>query len=258
MCSSNAPKHSAKIDINCDLGEYQSKQGWQQDAQLMPFISRCNIACGGHAGDKESMQNSLLNARKFSVKAGAHPSYPDKANFGRISIKISQDELLNSIEQQIESLAELANSLAIQLTHIKLHGALYNDAESDPQLAQSILLRLKNSFPKLKILGLAGGATQQAAKANQQNFIREAFMDRGYQANGFLISRQHPKAMLDSVDAVIRQALNIATGQAIDTVEGQKLRISADSLCLHGDNSNAQYIARNLFFRLQQAGVEIT
>jgi 5-oxoprolinase (ATP-hydrolysing) subunit A len=255
--SSIAVTKPLKIDINCDLGEYQDDLGWQRDAQLMPFISRCNIACGGHAGDSISMQKSLLNAREFSVKPGAHPSYPDRKNFGRVSMNISLDELLNCVEQQVQTLLDLADRLQIKLDHIKLHGALYNDAESDYALAQSLLGRFKSSFPKLKILGLAGGATQQAAAMHSQRFIQEAFMDRGYQSNGFLISRQHPKALLDSVDAVIQQALNIATGKAIDTVDNQKLIISADSLCLHGDNSNAQYIARNLFFRLQQAGIEI-
>jgi len=245
------------IDINCDLGEGQTLTDCKKDAALMPYISRCNIACGGHAGNPDTMRQTLKNAYRHRLKAGAHPSYPDRANFGRKSLNITQTALLESIKIQVDRLISIATDEGITLAHIKCHGALYNDAESQPELAEALVKFFRAEYPDFAIMGLANGAMQAAAGHFKQPFIREGFMDRAYQRDGKLVPRTQPGAVYKAVDKTITQAVLLAKGEAINSIEKSPLSVYIDSICLHGDNPNAQHVAKQLFDALKRQGISV-
>lgn len=250
-------KHLKTIDINCDLGEGESMSDCDNDALLMPYISRCNIACGGHAGNQITMHQSLVNAAKNKLIIGAHPGYPDPQNFGRLSVAITWSELQASLKQQIDQLNLLAIDLKIKLDHIKFHGALYNDIEADETLASSIASFCFQNYPSLKILGLANGKLAPVCKQLGIRFIAEGFMDRSYRSNGNLTPRTQKDALLSEPNKVIEQAVSLATRGFIDTNDKQTIRLIVDSICLHGDNVNALKIAKTLHQTLTKFGFEI-
>lgn len=245
------------VDINCDLGEGTTAADCSRDALIMPFISRCNIACGGHAGNDTTMALTVGNAKHNGLAIGAHPGYPDRKHFGRRSLSIARPELLENVAAQIERLSAIAARQHCTLDHIKLHGALYNDAEADPRLASSILEMVKVRFPKLKILGLANAAMEQATQKTGLPFLREGFMDRRYLNNHQLSPRNMQGAVIEDFPQCLQQALALIHGEPFTTIHGEPLRFTADSICLHGDNLHAPEIATQLFRALQQAGVEV-
>ncbi len=245
------------IDINCDLGEGKTLSDCEIDKQLMPFISSCNIACGGHAGNELTMANSLRNAGKHNLKIGAHPGYADKDNFGRLSLSLPFNQLEKSLKQQISSFQELALRENIQLHHIKFHGALYNDSEADRQLAINLVKFCKLNYPSLSILGLANGNMKDACEQLQVNFIAEGFMDRAYLSSGKLTPRSKEGAILKEQQQVINQLLALAKEHPIATYDHQNIRIKVDSVCLHGDNPNAFNIAKSIYRSLKDSGINI-
>ncbi|WP_444997536.1 5-oxoprolinase subunit PxpA [Aliikangiella sp. IMCC44359] len=245
------------IDINCDLGEGSTIAHCQGDAAIMPYISRCNIACGGHAGNVHTMKQSLINAQKYQLFCGAHPSYPDQINFGRKSLTIHFEKLADSIRQQIDTLVEIAEKQTIGLSHIKLHGALYNDAEKDIDLAEKLVTLLSQYYPSMSLLGLANGQLQQIAQQQNINFLREGFMDRAYQTNGQLVPRTQSNAVHTDSETIIKQALNIAQNKPIKSIQGTDLKIAVDTICLHGDGKNASQIASDLLKQLKEHRISI-
>ncbi|WP_444943472.1 5-oxoprolinase subunit PxpA [Microbulbifer sp. ZKSA006] len=243
------------IDINCDLGEGTDLHSCDRDAQIMPFISRCNIACGGHAGTPAIMARSIENALQNNLKIGAHPSYPDRDNFGRKSLDIPQTKLLDSLCEQIDRLENIAHQLGAKLDHIKLHGALYNDAESNREMAKSITTLFNKRYPSLKVLGLANGAMQLTAP--HKAFIREGFIDRQYLSDHQLAPRSLSNAVISEIERCLEQATCLAKGLEFKDYHGGKLLFSVDTLCLHGDNPQAPAIARQLYQHLNTNGVSI-
>ncbi len=239
------------IDINCDLGEGESLQDCQVDEMLMPFISSCNIACGGHAGNQLTMTHSLNNAKKHKLRIGAHPGYPDRANFGRTSVEIKPTALKQSIASQVDSLISIAKTIDAQVSYIKFHGALYNDIESNDSLAQLLVEFCKQKFSALSLMGLAKGNLEKYCRQLKVGFIAEGFMDRRYLSNAKLSPRSHPDAVITKQQVAIEQAVALAKGQPILTLERSVISISVDSICLHGDNPNAQVIAKSLLQALQ-------
>ncbi|MCA0902144.1 5-oxoprolinase subunit PxpA [Microbulbifer agarilyticus] len=245
------------IDINCDLGEGSTAEDCARDALLMPYISRCNIACGGHAGNQETMAISLINAAKHQLTIGAHPGYPDPENFGRKSLQISERELVESVTAQIQALTDLANQQRVVLGHVKLHGALYNDAEANPELARLMTELIHRDFPDLYILGLANGALETAAKVLAHPFIREGFMDRRYLNKQRLSPRSMPGAVIEDFDHCIQQTLGLIRGDGFPSIDDNELIFTADSICLHGDNPNAVQIAEKLVEALQREHIRV-
>lgn len=239
-----------KYDINCDLGEGETLQDCKLDRQLMPFISRCNIACGGHAGNTITMKETLTQAKKYQVLVGAHPSYPDKNNFGRKILNISFESLEKSLLEQIHHLKNLATEQNISLSHIKCHGALYNEVEKNQELAEKLSSSFQKNFPQLAIMGIANGCMQKSAKKYNINFIKEGFMDRAYQNNGLLVPRSENGAVFKQVEKITKQAENLLRGKKIHSIDNKPLEILIDSVCLHGDNPNAIEIAKKLFTNL--------
>lgn len=245
------------MDINCDLGEGSTEADCARDARLMRYISRCNIACGGHAGNAITMALSLRNAREHGIAAGAHPGYPDRENFGRTSLALPRQDLLSSIRDQIHALQKLAVTEQVTLSHIKLHGALYNDAEADDGLAEDLVRLIAQEFPQLKILALANAALERAANKYRHPVMREGFMDRRYLNDHQLSPRSMTGAVIHDFEQCLEQVLALATGQPFFSINGKPLQFSVDSICLHGDNPQAATIAQNLQQAMLRAGIRL-
>lgn len=226
------------IEFNADVGE-----GYD-DAALMPYVSRVSIACGGHAGDTDSMDAALRLARVHSVAVGAHPSYPDRAGFGRRPLAATPAQIRDWVRAQTEALADRAAALGMRLAHVKPHGALYNVAAADAAVARAVARAVADVDAGLLVLGLSGSALVVEAQAAGLRVLNEAFVDRRYDRDGRLVSRETPGAVLDDPAAAAAQALALARGQPLVTAEGGSLRVLADTLCLHGDTPHALRIAR--------------
>jgi UPF0271 protein len=224
------------IDLNADLGE-----GGDFDSQLMPLITSANIACGGHAGDVDSMRTAVHLAHSHGVRIGAHPSYPDRAHFGRRSLQIDASQLVFSLTAQLWALKAVCIEDGISVAYVKPHGALYNDAAVNPQLADQIAQLIFEIDPDLAVMALAGSCLLDAAKARGLVTISEGFADRAYLPNGTLMPRTEPGAVLSDIADVQAQALSLVG--------------KVESLCIHGDNPNA--LLQTLAIRqcLQQNGV---
>lgn len=226
------------IELNADIGE------GCKDAALMPYLARVSIACGGHAGDAASMTRALRLATGHGVAVGAHPSYPDRAQFGRQALAASADDIVAWVTQQTEVLAEQAARLGLRLAHVKPHGALYNVAALDAGVAQAIVQAVAAFDPGLQLIGLAGSQLIAAGQAAGLAVLNEGFADRRYQINGRLVSRETRGALVTDPDMAAQQALAFARGEPVNTLEGGRLRIRVDSLCLHSDTPGALKIAR--------------
>lgn len=245
------------IDLNADLGEADDPNALIADRAIMPAISSCNIACGGHIGNDETMRATLELASEHDVAAGAHPSYPDRANFGRKSMDITLPELLNSLVAQISSLIAIADALKLSLHHIKPHGALYNDLARDSLLADAVAACFARAFPDLALVGLAGGALENAAQKARISYIREAFVDRRYLENGHLQPRNMPGSVLTEKEDQAKQAVDIVLHQQVRSAKGELVRVHAQTLCLHGDTEGAANNAANVRKALELHNISI-
>jgi UPF0271 protein len=226
------------MELNADIGE------GCDDAGLMPYLTRVSIACGGHAGDAASMSAALRLAADHGVAAGAHPSYPDRRQFGRRALAASGDEITAWVTQQTEALAEQAARLGLRLAHVKPHGALYNVAARDAGVARAIARAVAAVDPALALVGLAGSQLIAAGQGAGLTVLNEAFADRRYLPSGRLVSRETAGALIvDPADAA-EQARVLATGRAVTTLGGGAVRIRADTICLHSDTPGALNIAR--------------
>ncbi|WP_086476533.1 MULTISPECIES: 5-oxoprolinase subunit PxpA [Arenibacter] len=220
------------IDINCDLGE-----GANNEAQIMPYISSCNIACGGHAGDVQTMKMVADLAKEHKVLVGAHPSYPDKENFGRVSIELPEQELINSIKSQISTLARVLAELQIPLDHIKPHGALYNDAAIEERVANIFLLAIEEYKEEVVLYAPYRSVMGELALVKGFKVKYEGFMDRNYNPDGSLVGRKHPNAMIDDPKAVLQHLSYMVKEKAVKTIDGSSIKLMADTYCIHGDEA---------------------
>lgn len=246
------------IDLNADLGESFGAWRMGDDAAVMPHISSANIACGFHAGDPAIMRRTVLLAREHGVAIGAHPSLPDLQGFGRREMHIAPDAVYALTLYQIGALAAFAQAAGTKLHHAKPHGALYNMAARDRGLAGAIAHALRDFDPSLILVGLADSALIDAGREAGLAVASEAFCDRRYRADGKLAPRGEAGAVIEDVDTAIEQALNIATRSQAIAIDGARVRIEADTLCVHGDRANAGEFARRLREALEEAGVRVT
>jgi UPF0271 protein len=246
---------SSCIDFNCDLGE-----GCGDDAAIMPWITSANIACGAHAGDDATIRETLRLCREHGVSVGAHPGYADRAHFGRREMSLPRDELVALVRGQIARLDALAREQGLRLCHVKPHGALYNQSARDPDIADAIAEAVRGHDPSLRLIGMSGTVSIAAAEAAGLHAAHEVFAERGYGADGRLLARGTPGAVLDT-DAAIDQALTFARRGEVayrtDDIAGGMLQLQADTLCLHGDRDDAANLARTLHAALTAAGVRI-
>ena len=245
----------SSIDLNADLGEMPESQ--DRDVAILDVVSSCNIACGGHAGDAASMAAMLAAAEARGVAAGAHPSYPDRAHFGRRSLDIDAEALAASLRAQLTDFLEAAKAAGSAIHHVKPHGALYNDMADDPALATLVAQVCADVLPGTALVGLAQSVAAKAAHQAGLPFIAEAFVDRRYTAAARLVSRTEADAVIAEPADRTAQALALATGAPITTAQGDALVLTADTLCLHSDSDAALETATAIRAALEAAGLTI-
>ncbi|WP_200977239.1 5-oxoprolinase subunit PxpA [Echinicola sp. 20G] len=230
------------IDINSDLGE-----GMGSDAAIMPYITSCNIACGGHAGDDQTMQKTIELAIKNKLKIGAHPSYPDRENFGRLLMDMPLEKLKDSILAQIETLEKWVNLKGAQLHHIKPHGALYNEAAINPNIAKMFVQILTQRYPQTILYAQDGSIIAALAKDQGIKVEYEVFADRNYNDDLTLVNRKEPKAVLHRPEEVLPHLSSMIEEGTVKTLSGKSLPIKADTVCVHGDNPTALEITKAIY-----------
>lgn len=240
------------IDINADVGE-----GIGNEAMLFSYISSCNIACGGHAGDAQSMNEIVVLAKENGVKIGAHPSFPDKANFGREIMNISCAALYTSIKDQIKSLLSVTRAHHAQLHHVKPHGALYNLAAKDETTAQVIVDVMKRFHQPLKLYVPFGSVIAKLAQEQGVAILYEAFADRNYNNDLSLVRRKLDNAVITEASQVCIHVLNMVIHQKVTTIAGNEVPIYADTICVHGDNPKAIDLVKSLCHFLNEHAIAI-
>ena len=229
------------LNINCDLGE-----GLNNEHLIMPLINSCNIASGGHAGNSESMMECVEISIRYNVKIGAHPSYPDRLNFGRKKMDISKPELSYSIISQIESLESIANSYGKKINHIKAHGALYNEMIHDLDLSELYLDTLKDYKSKYSLYVPYKSKIENLALQRGFDIIYEVFGDRNYNEDLSLVSRQNENAMINDPKEVINHLTSIINSNAVKTITGDTREIVFDTICIHSDTNNSIEILKEI------------
>lgn len=225
-------------------------EGYPTDALIMPFISSVNIACGSHAGDEETIKNTIKLALQFDISIGAHPSYPDRENFGRKSIKIADENLTSSIVEQIMLVKSIAESMGTSLKHIKPHGALYNRSAVDERVATIIAKAVKQVDKNLYLYGLPNSESEQAAIREGLIFWKEGFADRTYQSNGSLTPRTEKNAMIEDIDHALHQVIDMITQNKIKPMSGDDIPIQIETICIHGDADKALEFAKHIHLGL--------
>ena len=241
-----------RIDLNCDMGE-----GAGHDAELMPHITSANIACGGHAGDAHTMRETLLLAARHRTAAGAHPGYPDREGFGRRRMELTPGEIYNAVSSQIADLRDVARETGTPITHVKPHGALYNDAAVDAHIARAIVRAVLDTDPNLLLYGLAGSRLITETELVGLRPIAEAFADRAYEPDGTLTPRGAAGALIEDPDAAAARVLRMVVDRAVTTTAGSDIRVRAETICIHGDGAHAVDIARRVRTVLNEAPVRV-
>ncbi|MBV8637036.1 MAG: LamB/YcsF family protein [Candidatus Eremiobacteraeota bacterium] len=229
-----------EIDLNADLGE-----GCGDDNALMTIVTSANIACGAHAGDEATMRETIRLAQRNGVAIGAHPSFPDRENFGRIDMQRAPHEIYEDVRSQIETLATVAREEGAILHHVKAHGALYNLAARDVAVADAISRAVADASTSLIIYGLAGGAQIESAHAHGLRTAGEGFADRRYEPDGTLVPRSRPNALINDEEEAVQQALALAQQERAQTI------------CLHGDGPHAIAFARRIRDAFARANITI-
>ncbi|WP_457325030.1 5-oxoprolinase subunit PxpA [Roseateles sp. P5_E11] len=240
------------VDLNADLGE-----GAPDDAELLALVSSANIACGWHAGDARLMQTTVVAALERGVAIGAHPSYPDRENFGRSEMQLAPADVKADLIYQIGALDAMVRAAGGRLHHVKPHGALYNQAARDPALADAVAAAVLDVNPALALYGLAGSELLKAAERTGLRAVAEVFADRGYRADGSLVPRSQPGAFVEDTDEAVARTLRMVREGVVQAVTGEIVPLQAQTICLHGDGAHALAFARALNQALTQAGVQL-
>ena len=246
----------AWIDLNADLGETVAGVPTADDEAMFAVISSASIACGGHAGDAASLAQAVDRATRFGVAVGAHPSYPDRADFGRVPMSLTPAELTATIAEQLAALVDAGGDIR----YVKPHGALYHAVTADPVQADAVASAVADLAARLgrpiAVLGL-GGEIERAARTAGLPFVHEAFLDRGYRPDGSLVPRGEPGALLHEPDEVAARAVRLVREGVVDAVDGTPVPVEAASLCLHGDSPDAVAMARAVRAALDADGITV-
>lgn len=241
-----------KIDLNADLGEHPNSN---LDERIMPYLSSCNIACGGHIGNAKSVKDTVELAKQFSVKVGAHPSFPDSDNFGRKVMNIHPDKLKSSLKKQIDLVNDIAERSEVPLHHVKPHGALYNLAAYDQETSDLICEVITQVNPKLRLYGLAHATTEKVAGSYGLQFVAEAFADRQYMVDGSLMPRSEKGAVLSDEKHVLDQVEELAVNKRV--FANRWILIDSETICLHSDTKGAVNLAAKIRKHLESKGAII-
>jgi len=240
------------IDINCDMGE-----GVGNEYLLMPFISSANIACGFHAGDEAEMKRVVELCLQYDVAIGAHPSFKDKQNFGRTEMHLPASEIQQLVQDQLQILNNIVIAAGGKLHHVKPHGALYNMAAKDANIATAIAVAIKDFDSSLIYYGLSGSVMIEGALKPGLCSANEVFADRTYQPDGSLTPRSASGALITDTDKAIQQVLQMIHEKKVTATNGEKISILADTICIHGDGMHAVEFAEKINHRLVAAGIQI-
>ena len=239
-----------KLDINADVGE-----GIENENELFPFISSCNIACGGHTGNYKTMLSTVGLAKQHNVKIGAHPSFEDQENFGRKILKVDKKGLLSSLINQVESLQDILKNQEIKLNHIKAHGALYNLSAYDKDSAKIIIELAKKIDTKLYVP--YSSLISKIAKEQGVETYNELFVDRNYNSDLTLVSRENSNALINDSKTMFEHVKKIINDQIITSINNKNMSVEFDTLCIHGDSPNAIKLIKELHFKLKNIGIKI-
>ncbi len=247
-----------KVDLNSDIGESFGAYKMGDDAAVMDAVTSANVACAFHAGDPLVMKKTIKNCAEKGVAVGAHPGYPDLVGFGRRNMKCTPEEEYADCLYQIGAISAFccANGLCIQ--HVKPHGAMYNQAAKDPELAGAIAQAVKDSGKDLILMGLANSEFEKAAKEMGVPFAAEAFADRGYMPDGSLVPRSQPGAIIHDVNAAAERVVRMVTEGTVEAIDGTVINFRPHSICMHGDTPEAVEMAKAVRSALQAAGVKVT
>ena len=245
------------MDLNCDVGEVpEAVVNGTQDS-IMRSVTSANVACGGHAGDAQTMAMTIEQALHSNVALGAHPGYPDRANFGRLELELPATAISDFVFEQVRAFAEAAEKFGASVTHVKPHGALYNQAASNRALAEAIAAGVARWRRDVALVGLAGSPMLEVFQQAGFRAIAEGFADRRYESDGTLRSRKFEDALIHDPERCAQQALDIAARGRVTTCDGTELAIDAQTICIHGDSPNASNIAAAVAHKLRQAGIEV-
>jgi UPF0271 protein len=240
------------IDLNCDMGE-----GCGADERIMPFVSSANVACGFHAGDPATVRETVRLAKRFGVAVGAHPSYPDRAGFGREPMARSPELVRDDVVYQVGAVLGFCRAEGVRLVHVKPHGALYNAAAQDRDLARAVCDAVRAVDPGLVLVCLAGSPMAEVARGLGLRCAEEAFADRAYTARGTLLPRSQPGAVIEDPRLVAERVSAMARERRVVAVDGTAVPVAADTVCIHGDTPGAAEVAAAVRARLRQDGVEV-
>ena len=246
-----------RIDLNGDVGESFGVYQIGHDAALMPALTSASVACGFHAGDPGVMRETVALARANGVAVGAHPGFPDLVGFGRRELKATPREVEDFVVYQIGALAAVAAAHGVRLQHVKAHGALYNMAAREPALADAIARAAASVDRSLILFGLPGSQLIAAGQRAGLRTSREAFADRAYLRDGSLVPRTQTGAMVEDADAVVGRVVSIVCDRAVTAIDGSRIDLDVDTVCVHGDTPDAAALASRIRQALTAAGVAI-
>lgn len=238
-------------DLNCDMGE-----GIGNDEAIMPYITSANISCGFHAGNGDTIRQSIALALRHNVRIGAHPSFRDKENFGRKEMHLDQDKLYAIVLEQLIKMDLIAKEKGAKLYHVKPHGALYNMAAKDAGIAGTIALAIKDFNEDLVLYGLSNSCLISEGKALGLQTANEVFADRTYQEDGSLTPRSHHNALIEDEEQCVQQVMQMIKQGTVTTTSGKIIPIAADTICIHGDGKHAVSFAKKIHEALKQSAPE--
>lgn len=244
------------VDINCDMGESFGAYKMGDDSAIMPYITSANVACGFHAGDPRVMQKTVELAKRYNVSVGAHPGFPDLVGFGRRNLGLTPEEARTDVLYQIGALMAIARAHGTRLRHVKPHGQLNNLSVTDPALAAAIAGAVRDVDSSLVLIAY-GGALKEAGERAGLRVAQEAYADRAYQADGTLVPRSRPGAVITDPEQIVARAIRMVRDQEIVAITGERIPFKVDTLCVHGDTPGAAAIARRLREGLAAAGVAV-
>jgi UPF0271 protein len=244
-----------QIDLNSDVGEFAAAVADGTQEQLMRSLTSVNIACGGHAGDAQTMRATIEQALRSGVAIGAHPGYADRENFGRLELRRPAEEVADSVYEQVCALARIALECGARVEHVKPHGALYNQAARDPQLARAIARGVARWNRDVVMVGLARSLMLEVFREAGFLVAAEAFADRRYEADGSLRPRRFADALIREPEEAARQVLRIVEQESVVASDGTEVTIAAQTICIHGDTPGAAEIAARVAAALRGAGV---
>ena len=248
-------KNFMEININCDLGEKSEFHSTKYDPDLLKIVNSANIACGFHAGDEETMRNTIEISKKNNVSIGAHPSFNDPLNFGRKRHYLSENEIKKLIVDQYKILKDIAEKLNTKVTHIKPHGALNNMACEDMNLSKILAETIYEIDKNLIYLVPTGSKMEQAARKVDMKIACEIFADRNYEDNGNLVSRSKPNALITDPEKCKLHVLKMVETQSINCFSGKKIKCEIDSVCIHGDNKESLETAKQIKKLLEENNI---